>query len=80
MDDLWVYISEGGLGAGLLFLIYKYAIPAMKSLYNELKDLRKENAELREKLAFFKGKYTDKVILRSHGKDKRKDEQGEKEI
>ena len=74
MEDIWLYISEGGIGAGLLFVGWKYAIPFVNSLYKELKDLRQENSELREKVAYFKGKYTDKV-LKSHGKKKKLDEE-----
>jgi hypothetical protein len=81
MQDLWVYVSETGVLGVAIFVGYKYVIPTLKALYKELKDLRQENAELKEKLAYFKGKYTDKVILKSHGKKKHHGrEEGKEEI
>ena len=68
MNDLLTYIGEGGIGAGLIFVCWKYAFPFIKGLYKELLALRKENTELKEKMAYFKGKYMDKVVLKSHGK------------
>lgn len=73
MNELLTYIAEGGTGAGALFVSWKYALPFIRGLYKELLALRKENAEIKEKLAFLRGKYTDKVVLKSHGK-KRRDE------
>lgn len=68
MDELWLYITEGGVTMGAMFAGWKYLIPGIRKLYNELVHLRAENADLREKLAYLKGKYKEKVIFRTHGK------------
>ena len=71
MQDLLTLIAELGGGAGILiFALWKWAIPGVKSLYQELKDLRKENTELKEKLAYYKGKYLEKHEHKSHGRKK----------
>lgn len=68
MEELLMYVGEGGAGAGALFVSWKYVFPFIKGLYNELLELRKENAELKEKLAYLRGKYKEKVVCKSHGK------------
>ena len=73
MEQVIAYISEFGTATAII------SLPFLRKLYLELLALRKENGELREKLAYLKGKYTDKVVLKSHGKKKRKDE-GEEEF
>ncbi len=84
MEDLWLYITEGGITGLVIFALWKWGVPLVKNLYNELQDLRKENTSLKEKnarlesknehlnekLDYFKSKYMDKVVLKSHGKKK----------
>lgn len=88
MSELLTYIGEGGLGAGLLFVIWKYAFPFIRGLYKELLKLREEVTELKvkvasqevelkqtkEQLEYFKTKYMDKVVLKSHGKKRNYEE------
>ncbi len=62
MEDYIAYLSEFGTA----FVVV--ASPFIRKLYKELLSLRKENTSLKEKLAFLKGKYTDRVVLKSHGK------------
>jgi hypothetical protein len=86
MNEFLTYVAEFGGGGGIIaFSVWKWVIPFIKKLYNELLELREKCTELEVKIAglesdlkhtqeqldYFKGKYMDKVLLRSHGKDKR---------
>lgn len=73
MQEILTYVGEGGAGAGVLFVSYKYLVPFIRGLYKELLGLRKENTELKEKIAYLRGKYAEKTVLKSHGKKKNND-------
>ncbi len=62
MEQVIAYISEFGTATLII------SLPFIRKLYLELMRLRKENPELREKIAYLKGKYGDKVVTKSHGK------------
>lgn len=81
--DLTEWISTGSgatLLGGLGYGINKYLIPAYKGLKKEIQDLRDElkeeiekRIELETQLAYLKGKYAEKTVLKSHGKTKKYD-------
>lgn len=62
MEDIVSYIR----GFAEAFIIV--CTPLAYKLYKELTRLRKEVGELREKLAYLKGKYKEKVVFKTHGK------------
>lgn len=78
MQDLWLYITEGGVTGGALFAVWKYIIPAGKSLYKELKELRIYKGKADVKIAKLESENSfllDKYFHKKHGKRKKQDEQ-----
>jgi hypothetical protein len=54
--------------AGFSEVVVIVGTPIAYYFYKELVKLRKENSELKQKIAYYKGKYADKYEHKSHGK------------
>ena len=67
MEDIIEYVR--GFAEAFIVVVSPFAY----KLYKELLKLRKSDTQQKEKLAYFKGKYTEKVVLKSHGKKSKRE-------
>ena len=78
--DVIDYVGGGSLvtfASGIAYAVNKWLVPAYRQLKKEIDELRKElkeeiekRIELESQLAYLKGKYAEKTVLKSHGKKK----------